>query len=189
MRIVIGITGTSGAGKETVVRYLQLQRKFTHYSVSGFITDEVVKRGLSVNRDTMRSVANELRVQHGVTYIVDMLYERVRTTREEEGAIIESLRALGEVQRIKKLGGVVIGVDADIDIRYKRVHARGSMKDSVTYEEFIAQEYSEMNENDPYKQNLNAALKEANFVLRNDGTIETLQVKIKDVLARIHARA
>jgi len=42
--IIIGITGTLGAGKGTVVEYLQ-EKGFRHYSARGFITKEVEKRG------------------------------------------------------------------------------------------------------------------------------------------------
>ncbi len=58
--MIIGITGTSGAGKGTVVDYL-LKKGFKHYSVRDFLTEEILKRGLEPNRDNMIFVANELR--------------------------------------------------------------------------------------------------------------------------------
>ena len=69
MRIIIGITGTLGAGKGSVVSYLRYWKQFVHYSVSGFISEEIARRGLTGNRDTMRSVANDLRAQYGVTMV------------------------------------------------------------------------------------------------------------------------
>ena len=38
--ITIGITGTLGAGKGTIVEYLQKEKGFSHYSVRAFLTDE-----------------------------------------------------------------------------------------------------------------------------------------------------
>ena len=48
--ITIGITGTLGAGKGTIVDYLVKNRGFVHYSVRAFITEEIKKRGMEVNR-------------------------------------------------------------------------------------------------------------------------------------------
>ena len=44
--ITIGITGTLGAGKGTIVDYLVKNRGFVHYSVRAFITEEIKRRGL-----------------------------------------------------------------------------------------------------------------------------------------------
>lgn len=59
-KIIFGITGTNGAGKGTVVEYLKT-KGFEHLWVTGLITEEIVKRGMPVNRDSMRIVANDLR--------------------------------------------------------------------------------------------------------------------------------
>jgi hypothetical protein len=38
---IIGITGTLGAGKGTVVDYLIKQKNFRHYSISGYLKEKV----------------------------------------------------------------------------------------------------------------------------------------------------
>ena len=74
--ITIGITGTLGAGKGTIVEYLQREKGFSHYSVRAFLTEEIKRRGLEVNRDTMTLVGNDLRAQHTPSWIVEQLYEQ-----------------------------------------------------------------------------------------------------------------
>ena len=51
--ITIGITGTLGAGKGTIVDYLVQNRGFVHYSVRAFLIEEIKRRGLEANRDTI----------------------------------------------------------------------------------------------------------------------------------------
>ncbi|MDR0438308.1 MAG: AAA family ATPase, partial [Bacteroidales bacterium] len=51
--MIIGITGTIGAGKGTIVDYLVSQKGFLHFSVRDFLSEEIERRGLPVNRDTM----------------------------------------------------------------------------------------------------------------------------------------
>ncbi|HOY90644.1 MAG TPA: AAA family ATPase, partial [Bacteroidales bacterium] len=72
--IVIGLTGTLGAGKDTVVNYLIKNEDFQHLSVRKFLIKELQKRNLPINRDTMRQLANELREKYGNSYIVEKLY-------------------------------------------------------------------------------------------------------------------
>ena len=61
---IIGITGTIGAGKGTIVDYLVKEKGYVHYSVREFLAEEVKKRGLEVNRDTLTEVGNDLRAKH-----------------------------------------------------------------------------------------------------------------------------
>ena len=80
--ITIGITGTLGAGKGTIVDYLVKNRGFVHYSVRAFLTEEIKRRGLEVNRDTMAMVGNDLRAKHTPSYIVEELYKHIQSLKE-----------------------------------------------------------------------------------------------------------
>lgn len=180
---IIGITGSFGAGKGAVVEYLHTKRGFDHYSASGFITEEIVRRGMPVNRDSMIEVANDLRATHGPTYIIDSLFARAKEAGND--SIIESLRAVAEVRRIKELGGFVLGIDAEPRIRYERAYARGSEKDTVSFEKWLEQERLESNPDDPTKQNIFGALEESDAIVTNNGTLEELHGQVDEVLARL----
>jgi dephospho-CoA kinase len=181
--MIIGIAGSFGAGKGTVVEYLKKEKGFTHYSASGFIVEEIERRGLETNRDNMAIVANELRTNHGPSYIIDSLYARAKAFGGD--VVIESLRAVAEVKRIKELGGKVLGVDADSELRFERSIARNSIKDHVTHDKWLQQEQAESNQSDPNKQNIFGALKEADLVITNNGTIEDLNNQVEDFLLTI----
>lgn len=181
--MIIGIAGSFGAGKGTVVEYLADQKGYAHYSASGFITEEIVRRNIPINRDSMTEVANDLRKQFGPAFIIESLYERAQQTGGN--AVIEALRAVAEVRKIKELGGVVLGVDADSKLRYERAYKRGSEKDNVSYEKFLEQEQAESNSDDPTKQNIFGALKEVDVVLYNNTTLEDLHLQIETALATL----
>ena len=66
--MIIGITGTNGAGKGTVVDYLVEKKGFTHYSVREALVEEIKKRGLEVNRMTMNEVATDLRRKYSAIF-------------------------------------------------------------------------------------------------------------------------
>ena len=180
--MIIGITGSFGAGKGAVVDYLVREKGFADYSARAFIVDEIKFRGLPVNRDTMADVANDLRQKHEPTYIVESLY----TKAKERGgdAVIESLRAVAEARLIKKLGGVVLGIDAPPEVRYERAVARGSETDRVPYEEWLQQEIRESNPDDPTKQDIFGALRESDVIIENKGSLKELYEKIDQMLKK-----
>lgn len=179
--IIIGITGTIGAGKGTVVDYLVKNKGFKHFSARALIVEEIEKRGLENNRDSMVVVANDLREKYGSGYVAEELFKRAE--KSGENAVIESLRTLGEIETLQKKGKfVLLAVDAEPKIRYQRVSVRGTSTDNVSFEKFLADEEKEMISTDPNKQNLKKCIEMADFKIDNNGTMEELASKIEEVL-------
>lgn len=179
-QVMLGITGTNGAGKGTVVEYLVKEKNFRHFSASGLITEEIIKREIPVNRDSMIAVGNDLREKYGSGYIAEELIRKAGESQDK--TIIESIRTPGEVKKLKEKGGILLAVDADPKIRYQRILKRGSNKDLVSFEEFMEQEKKEMESNDPNKQNLLACRLMADYVLQNNTTIDELNGEIEKIL-------
>lgn len=180
--MIIGITGTNGAGKGTVVEYL-VQKGFKHYSASGFITEEIERRGMPVNRDSMRLVANDLRQTQNPAYLFESLYQRALESGGD--AVLEAPRAIAEGKFLNDKGVLLIAVDADRTVRYERISKRKSVKDNVSFEQFSAQEDREMNATETYDMNILGVMKMADFTLHNDGTVEKLHAQIDEVLQKI----
>jgi len=178
--MIVGITGSFGAGKGAVVDYLVREKGFADFSARSFITKEIKHRDLPVNRDTMAVVANDLRLNHGATYIIESLYNEAKDRGGD--AVIESLRAVAEVRLIKKLGGIVLGITARPEVRYDRAIARGSETDKVSYEEWLQQEVRESNPDDPTKQDIFGALSEASVVIENNGSLQELYEEVEKML-------
>lgn len=182
--IIIGITGTLGAGKGTLVDYLVEHKGFGHFSVRAYITEEIQRRNLPVNRDQMVVVANDLRAKHSPSYIVDCLYEKAVTAGTR--SIIESIRTFGEILSLRQKGKfILIAVDADQQTRFERIRTRGSETDKVSFEKFKQDESKEMTGTDPNKQNLKKCIEEADFVIRNDKSIEDLYLQVNKVLEQL----
>lgn len=182
--MIIGITGTDGSGKGTVVHYLQDHHGYVHYSSRSFIAEEVVRQGLPLDRNQLRLTANELRARFGDDVIVKKAYERMAT----EGrtlVIIESIRALAEAKYLKAHGGVLLAVDAAPEIRYERVQARRSETDKVTYEQFLAHEELEKNDPDPHGMQKAKVMEMADYTITNNGSLEELQAAVEVFLKTI----
>lgn len=182
--ITIGITGTLGAGKGTIVEYLINKYDFNHYSARSFIVKEVEKRGLPVNRDMTTMVANDLRSTHHPRYVIEQLYEEAK--KGGKNAIIESVRALGELEFLKtKKDFYLFAIDALPKIRYERISSRKSALDNVSFEKFLSDEEREMGNTDPTKANIKKCIEQADFKFTNDTDITDLEKQVDIVMKKI----
>lgn len=184
--MLIGITGTDGAGKGTVVEYLVKQKGYLHYSGRGYLTRELNSRGLPTDRSHLREMGNEFRAQYGNGYLVSVA---LRQVHEEAWPylIIESIRAVAEVEALRAAGGILLAVDADVRVRYERIVGRGSASDKVTFEEFVAQETLEMNDPDPHGMQKAQVLAMADYTIMNDGSFEELGAAVEKALSVVEA--
>lgn len=180
--IIIGITGTIGAGKGAVVDYLTKEKGMAHYSAREFIIEEVKKRKYPIDRDSMTLVANDLRRQYGPSIIAETLYKNA--VAKGKDAVIESIRTLGEVSFLRQQPYFfLLGVDAPIDIRYDRIQRRGLETDGVTFEIFKAHDAREMNSTDPYEGNIHGCIALADAVVKNTGSLSELYVAVDRALS------
>ena len=182
--IIIGITGTNGAGKGTIVDYLVNQKDFKHFSARDFLVEELKKRGLESNRDNMVMVGNDLREKNCPSFVADELFKKAQESGKN--CIIESIRTPGEIESLKKKGEfILLAVDAEPRLRYQRVVQRSTSTDDITFEKFLSDEEREMISNDPNKQNLRKCIETADFIIMNDGTIAELNSQIEEILKTI----
>lgn len=181
--MLIGITGTNGSGKGAVVDYLVSQKNFSNYSAKSIIHEELDKRHLPHNRDTMRAVANDLRREHGPAYLIECLYNQAS---QDGNAVMESVRTIGEAEFLKGKGAHILAIDADKKLRYERIVLRNDQKDSnLTFEQFTAHEEQEMASSDPWDMNVFGVMQLADANIVNDGSLEELHAKVDVVLSTL----
>jgi dephospho-CoA kinase len=182
--MIIGLTGSFGAGKGCVANYVVQEKGFAHFSARTFITEELKRRGLLVNRDTMTTVANDLRATYGPTYIFEQLVKMAKAHGGD--VVVESIRAVAEARYLKEQGGVVLGIDADPKVRFERIIKRGSETDQVTFEEWHDQELRESNPDDPTKQDIFGSLRESDHIIMNTASLAELKIAVDAFIATYH---
>jgi dephospho-CoA kinase len=184
--LIIGITGTLGAGKGTIVDFLTSKKGFAHYSVRNFLKRKLNEQGIETNRDTLTMIANKLREENTPSYVTDQLYKEA--LQAGNNCIIESIRTPGEIASLRKTGNFVLfAVDADPRIRYDRIFLRGSETDKISYEVFISNEEREMQSSNTNHQNLAACIQLADFVFSNNGSVIDLQQSVEAVINKLIA--
>ena len=182
--LVIGITGTLGAGKGTVVEFFK-EKGFVHYSARDYLRLMVEALGLKVDRDSLTMVANSTREKEGGDFIAKGLLDIA--LKDGRNCIIESIRNIKEVEYLRNHADfVLLCVDADIKIRFNRIQKRGSETDNVNFKTFAENEQRESESEDPNKQNLTAVMKMADYRIDNGGDLEHLKSQVKAIMDNLN---
>ena len=179
--MLIGITGTDGAGKGSAVEYLITKKEFAHYSSRDLITIEINRLGLEATRENLRLIGNKMRKAEGADAIVKYAFKQI----EKDGiknAVVESIRAKKEAETLKEAGGILLAIDADSEVRYKRIKGRGSSSDNISYEDFLKQEELEMNDPDPNGMQKAEVMKMADYTIMNNQPLTKLYAAVDEFL-------
>lgn len=179
--MLIGITGTDGAGKGSAVSYLVAKKGFKHYSVRDLLILEIERQGLEATRENMRLTGNAMRAKEGGDVVVKHALRQIEKDKATD-AVVESIRALKEVETLKAAGGILLAIDADSDVRYGRIVNRGSSSDKVTFEDFLKQEALEMDDPDPCGMQKAAVMKMADHTIMNNQQLEGLYAEVDEFL-------
>lgn len=133
---IIGVAGTFASGKDLLAHYLSDHFGYTHPSTSELVRNVAMKEEGSVERDVLQRVATRYRQQHGAGVFAQMALDSV-----PRPTVVTGLRSLGEANAIKRAGGVIVFVDAPIEMRYERMQARERDAEvHLTLDEFKASE-------------------------------------------------
>ena len=173
----IGVVGSNGVGKSSVCHFLT-QKGFVVISLSDVVRQEVLNRGLSLDRDTLTTVANELKSTHGKAYLAE---QAVQDVQGFEKVVFDSVRHLDELHFLQSKGAFFIGLEADSRLRYERIQSRQSDRDQIDYETFLRHDEREM-DGQSLGQNIQACLDACDVRLENNGDLDSLKIAIEGVL-------
>jgi cytidylate kinase len=185
---IIGLSGTNGAGKDTIGELLAAQHGYLFISVTELLREECRRRGLPVARQHLHNISAEWRRAYGLAVLVDRAIAQYQAAKGEYvGLVMSSIRNSHEAIRIHELGGTMVWIDADPKIRYQRVAAadRGrAAEDNKTYEEFLAEEAAEMQQTgDEATLNMDEVKKQSDVLFMNNSTdMETLERELRRTL-------
>ncbi len=135
---IIGLTGTFAGGKDTLAKYLCDELGYHHASTSDIVRKFSKEKYGSIERPFLNKTATWLRHTRGAGVLAGL------SLKEGKPLIVSGIRSLGETKAIKAAKGVIIFVDAPLEVRYARMQSRHRDKESsVSLEDFKAREQKE----------------------------------------------
>jgi len=183
----IGIAGTAGSGKDTVA--MLMGEMFGSISIgTGDMVRAIARQVYHLpahvrpTHDQAYNVATFMRKHLSPSSIIELclLEGQVQNVRL---VIIHGLRTMAEADIFRKAGGIIVGVDADIEKRYARL--RKDRDTLANYDEFLKQEELE-NEGVSKKHEdlgIRYIIESADVKIDNNGSIEDLEAQIREKIA------
>ena len=163
---IIGLTGTFAGGKDTLAQYLQDELDYNHASTSDILRKFAKEKYGSIERPVLNETATELRQTRGAGVLAELALQQKRPL------IVSGIRSLGEANAIKAAGGIIVFVDAPIEVRYARMQSRQRDSEAkISLQDFKAREDKEWHTgNTEADFNIPGIKKMADILIKNVAT-------------------
>ena len=181
--LVIGAIGLNGSGKDTITSYISKKLEIPMITISDIVRKIALARNIELTRENLTRISLEHIGKYGSDYFPK---ETIRIIDQKKWDVVgvAGIRSLVDVQVFKKKYGqsfVLIFVEvSDPATRFERVRNRGEPRDPRNFEQFAKQD-----EEEEKNFKLNAAIQEADYVVNNDGDIDSLINKIENLIPKI----
>ena len=179
--MIIGLTGTLCAGKDTVAEHL-MEKGFDHVSLSAILREKISERGIEITLDNLTKFGNSLKETESELFLVKEAMSRINPG---ENTVISSIRQGGEIDFLKEQKDFhLIFVDADPKIRFKRLLLRNRPEDPKTFEKFMENEEKQM-DGKSGGMNLLYCKQNADFILNNNDSRDEFEKDLENILEKI----
>jgi dephospho-CoA kinase len=187
LKVVVGLTGTIGSGKNLVKEILMRKFNCYHVTLSDVIRGEAERKKPAFNRVTLQEMGNEMRRSYGTHILALLAIEYL--PKDKEMIIVDGIRNPGEADYLRKKfrrGFVWIAVDAPQQTRFETAKQREQHNDPKNFEEFAALDERDQGKSEPeWGQQVGKCMEQADFVITNDGTQEQLEQKINEIFSKV----
>lgn len=182
VNFVVGLVGPLGVGKTTIARYL-VSKGFQSLRFSDPIRREANKRNLPESRTVLQDIGDHWRQKFGRDYLSQLLLEEIKQ-KPTKNFVIDGFRNPGEIEPFLTLTNfVLIGLNADPAVRFKRLQGRALQDDPKKWEDFQVQESRDQGLDQPeHGQQVLGSLELADFVIDTDKVESEVISQVEKVL-------
>jgi dephospho-CoA kinase len=180
-KLIIGLIGEMGSGKDTVADYIGKKYKSQSISFSQPLRDILDRIYLPQSRKNMVALGTLLRKQFGNNLIAKTIIEEIGDSKAKI-VCLPNVRLKEDITKLKKLDNfLLISIEAEPKTRYTRITKRSQNSDdkTKTWKQFLTDSklLTEIG--------IKNLAKKAQFNLDNNGNYRQLYVQIDEAMKQI----
>lgn len=177
--MVVGIAGMPGSGKGVFRRTVQ-RLGYPVVTMGDEVRAEVKRRNLNPTPENLGKTMLNLRELEGPAVIAKRCIPKIEKATERL-VVIDGIRSLVEVEEFKKNfpNFILVALHTNPKTRYKRLVRRRRSDDPRDWETFMERDMRELG------IGMGAVISVADHVIVNEGTLDELKNKIRQVLVKV----
>jgi dephospho-CoA kinase len=181
-KLVICLAGMPGSGKSIIVKVAK-ECGYDIVVMGDVIREEAERRHLEPNPENLGKIMLELRRSEGKAVIAKRCIPKIQKTAKSR-VVVDGIRSLSEVEELRQSFPKFsfIAVHSSPETRFKRVYRRRRSDDPETWEVFHERDMRELN------VGLGNAISMAEYVIVNEGELEALKEKVREILKRVEEK-
>ncbi len=182
-KIIVGLAGKIASGKETVGKYLVEKMDGKKIKFSDPLRQILDILDLPDSRQNMQTLSTVVRQNFGGNVLAQAMMKLVARL-ENKLVVIDGVRRVTDIENFRQLKNFfLVYIDASSKKRFERCVQR---KENPGDGEMTRGEF-DRKDNAEAEEQIESLKKEADFVVKNDGTMEELYLEIENLLEKIHA--
>jgi dephospho-CoA kinase len=176
---IIAFTGMPFSGKSEAVKIAK-EQKIPVIRMGDMVWEETKKQNLELNDKNVGTIANNMRKKYGMDIWAKKTIEKIKQIKNTNILVIDGVRNLEEVETLKKKLGddfLLVAIQVSDKLRYKRAMNRNRKDDSKDLAKIKERDNREIS------WGLDTVIASADMIISNEGSLEELHNKIKQVFA------
>lgn len=181
-KLVMCLAGMPGSGKSIIVK-VAIECGYDVVVMGDVIREETERRRLEPNPDNLGKIMLELRRSEGNAVIAKRCIPKIEKTAKSK-VVVDGIRSLSEVEEFRESFPKFsfIAVHSSPETRFRRVYRRRRSDDPETWEIFQERDVRELS------VGLGDAIAMAEWVIVNEGELEALKEKVREILRRVEEK-
>ncbi len=144
--MIIAAVGKNASGKDYFLDIVSKQFNIPVISFGDCVRELATQEGLEHTRENLQHISHKYMSAHGQDFFPKMMIEKIKNM-DTDTVLVSGIRPPSDAEEFREAFGnkfflVAIILESD-KVRYERMVARGSARDNVTYEQFLALDQKE----------------------------------------------
>jgi dephospho-CoA kinase len=139
--MIIAAVGKNASGKDYFLEFISKEFGVPLLSMGDVVRDLAEAEGLEKTRENLHKISQKYMGEFGQDFFPKKLIEKIKGL-DSDTVLVSGIRPPSDVEKFKEAFGddfFLVGIVVDSDKqRWERTVARGTARDKVTFEEFLA---------------------------------------------------